>query len=71
MTAQSDKFRALLEKYPERRIQTLGRMRHLLASHALARRFGQSMKEFYVENPRIGDTDKLLKDMIIEYEGIT
>ena len=69
MSATTDKFKKLLDKYPERRIKTLDRMRSLIASHCLAREFGETIESLYERRPDMQATDEGLKDLIIEYEG--
>ena len=70
MTQQTEHFKRLLEKYPDRRIQTLDRMRALLASHCLARGFGESMEAYYMRNPQMKETDDGIQNLIIEYGGL-
>lgn len=69
MSATTDRFKTLLDKYPDHRIQTLDKMRALLASHSLARGFGETMESLYERRPDMQATDEGIKDLIIEYEG--
>jgi len=65
---QIEKFKSLLDKYPDRRIKTLDRMRGILISHTLGRDFNESMEDYYIRRPDIKESDDDIKELISKYE---
>ena len=65
---QVDEFKAILNKYPERRIKTLDRMRGILASRIIGRDFNESMEAYYIRRPDIKASNEAIKILIDKYE---